>query len=122
MTTRISRMVGFSVPPTMAEELDRVAEEEHRTKSELFREMFRVYLTYRRLKRQQEDEERLDRLIRHPLEATSVFPMIETGSEEVLLESARFAGPRTKITGSQPAKDAAALAAAHNDAPIKLMT
>ena len=31
----------------MAEELDRVAEEEHRTKSELFREMFRVYLTYR---------------------------------------------------------------------------
>ena len=63
MTTRISRMVGFSVPPTMAEELDRVAEEERRTKSELFREMFRVYLTYRRIKRQQEDEERLDRLI-----------------------------------------------------------
>ncbi|MEI2782234.1 MAG: ribbon-helix-helix protein, CopG family [Candidatus Competibacter sp.] len=61
MTTRISRMVGFSVPPTMAEELDRVAEEERRTKSELFREMFRVYLTYRRIKRQQEDEERLDR-------------------------------------------------------------
>jgi len=115
-------MVGFSVPPTMAEELDRVAEEEHRTKSELFREMFRVYLTYRRLKRQQEDEERLDRLIRHPPEATSVFPMIETGSEEVLLESARFAGPRTKIMGSQPAKDAAPLAATNNDTPIKLMT
>ena len=101
----------------MAEELDRVAEEENRTKSELFREMFRVYLAYRRLKRQQEDEERLDRLIRHPHEATSVFPMIETGSEEVLLESARFADPQTKITGSQPAKDAASLAAAKTMRP-----
>ena len=76
MTTRISRMVGFSVPPTMAEELDRVAEEERRTKSELFREMFRVYLTYRRIKRQQEDEERLDRLIRQAPEMPSMFPMI----------------------------------------------
>ena len=115
-------MVGFSVPPTMAEELDRVAEEEHRTKSELFREMFRVYLTYRRLKRQQEDEERLDRLIRHPPEATPVFPIIETGSEEVLLESARLAGPRTTTTGSQPGKDAVPLPASKKLWPKKLMT
>lgn len=45
--TRMTRMVGFSIPPTMAEEFERMAEEEQRTKSELFREMFRVYRNYR---------------------------------------------------------------------------
>jgi metal-responsive CopG/Arc/MetJ family transcriptional regulator len=51
--TRMTRMVGFSIPPAMAEELERMADEEQRTKSELFREMFRVYRNYR-LQKQQE--------------------------------------------------------------------
>jgi metal-responsive CopG/Arc/MetJ family transcriptional regulator len=42
------KMVGFTVPSAMAEELEQMAKEEQRTKSELFREMFRVYRTYRR--------------------------------------------------------------------------
>lgn len=53
--TRMTRMVGFSIPPAMAEELERMADEEQRTKSELFREMFRVYRNYRRQKQQQDE-------------------------------------------------------------------
>ena len=122
MTTRISRMVGFSVPPTMAEELDRVAEEERRTKSELFREMFRVYLTYRRIKRQQEDVERLDPLVRQSPEVTSVFPMIDTGSAEALPETARPVGPRAKTVDIQIGKDPDSPAAAEKPQPKKSMT
>lgn len=122
MTTRISRMVGFSVPPTMAEELDRVAEEERRTKSELFREMFRVYLTYRRIKRQQEDEERLDRLIQQVPEVPSMFPMIDAGNAEALPETARSVSPRARTTGIQTGKDADPLVATEKPRSKPFMT
>ena len=45
---RITKVIGFSVPPALAEEVEQVAKAERRTKSELFREMFRVYQVYRR--------------------------------------------------------------------------
>lgn len=45
--SRITRNIGFSIPPRMAEEFDRVAAEEGSTKSELFRRMFRLYQSYR---------------------------------------------------------------------------
>jgi metal-responsive CopG/Arc/MetJ family transcriptional regulator len=59
---RTTKMIGFSVPPSIAEELKQVANEERRTKSELFREMFRLYRTYRHQLRQAE-EERFQRMI-----------------------------------------------------------
>lgn len=40
---RTARTIGFSVPPELADEVERLAAEEGRTKSELFREMVRVY-------------------------------------------------------------------------------
>jgi hypothetical protein len=40
---RTAKTVGFSVPPELAEEIERLASAEGRTKSELFREMVRVY-------------------------------------------------------------------------------
>jgi hypothetical protein len=46
---RIARTIGFSVPPSVAEEVERLAAEEGRTKSELFREMVRVYRAHRGL-------------------------------------------------------------------------
>lgn len=36
------------MPPTVLKEVERVSREERRTKSELFREMFRVYQRYRK--------------------------------------------------------------------------
>jgi len=40
---RTTRVLGFSVPPEVAEEYERLAERERRSKSELFREMIAVY-------------------------------------------------------------------------------
>ena len=56
---RMSKMVGFTVPAEMAEELESIAREEQRTKSELFREMFRVYRNHRRQRQQDEQGDRL---------------------------------------------------------------
>ena len=46
--TRTTKILGFSVPPSMAEEFEALRIEEARTKSELFRAMFRVYKYYRK--------------------------------------------------------------------------
>lgn len=44
---RVTRVLAVSVPPDAAEDFERMAEEEGRNKSELFREMLRVYKTHR---------------------------------------------------------------------------
>lgn len=43
---RSSRVLTVSVPPETAADFDRIAEVEGRNRSELFREMLRVYRTY----------------------------------------------------------------------------
>lgn len=52
---RTTKVLGFSVPPTVVDEVERTARQERRTKSELFREMWRVYLRYRLLRDRDED-------------------------------------------------------------------
>ena len=47
MSRRTSRVLAVSVPPESAADFDKIAEEEGRNKSELFREMLRVYRAYR---------------------------------------------------------------------------
>jgi metal-responsive CopG/Arc/MetJ family transcriptional regulator len=54
--SRVTKILGFSVPPSMAEEFESIAREERRTKSELFREMLRLYQTYRKQAEQAEAE------------------------------------------------------------------
>lgn len=44
---RSSKVLAVSVPPEAADEFDRLAGAEGRNKSELFREMLRVYRVYR---------------------------------------------------------------------------
>jgi predicted DNA-binding protein len=46
---RTAVTIGFSVPPELASEIERMAQTEGRTKSELFREMVRVYRREREL-------------------------------------------------------------------------
>ncbi len=43
---RTSKVLAVSVPPETADEFDRLAEREGRNRSELFREMLRVYRIY----------------------------------------------------------------------------
>jgi metal-responsive CopG/Arc/MetJ family transcriptional regulator len=66
--SRTTVIVGFSVPPDIADEVKQVAKAERRTKSELFREMLRVYQTYRR-KRRQDEEDRLVTQVIEEIEA-----------------------------------------------------
>jgi metal-responsive CopG/Arc/MetJ family transcriptional regulator len=40
--------MGFTIPPPIADEFERIARKEQRTKSELVREMFRIYRSYRK--------------------------------------------------------------------------
>jgi metal-responsive CopG/Arc/MetJ family transcriptional regulator len=46
--SRTTKTLGFSMPAAMVEEFETLCEEERRTKSELFRAMFRVYKYYRK--------------------------------------------------------------------------
>jgi metal-responsive CopG/Arc/MetJ family transcriptional regulator len=48
---RTSKVVAVSVPPDTAAEFERIADEEGRNKSELFREMLRVYERFRETRR-----------------------------------------------------------------------
>ena len=69
---RTTKMVGFSVPPALEREVEQIAKAERRTKSELFREMLRVYKRFR--KQRDEDEEAwVKNLLRdsHPYTTTS---------------------------------------------------
>lgn len=45
--SRVSKVISVSIPPGMAKEVQRVAKEESRTRSELFREALRQYITTR---------------------------------------------------------------------------
>jgi metal-responsive CopG/Arc/MetJ family transcriptional regulator len=54
--SRTTKIMGFSVPPMVVKEVETLARQERRTKSELFREMVRVYRRFRVLR--DRDEER----------------------------------------------------------------
>src|SRR5882757_1925342 len=44
--SRTTQILAFSAPPTVAKEVETLAKQERRPKSELFREMVRVYERY----------------------------------------------------------------------------
>jgi hypothetical protein len=54
--SRISKNLGFTVPPALADEFEQVAREEQSTKSELFRRIFRFYQASRKSRAAQADD------------------------------------------------------------------
>jgi metal-responsive CopG/Arc/MetJ family transcriptional regulator len=85
--SRTTKVLGFSVPPGVVKEVEQVAKEERRTKSELFREMFRVYKRYRQ-QREQDEERWVMNLIREAKEEQKTNPMTP---EEIVTELQAFA-------------------------------
>jgi predicted transcriptional regulator len=83
---RTTKVVGFSVPPALAEEVERIAQEEHRTKSELFREMLRVYQKYRQ-RRDHEADDWVAAIIQEAQEEQARDPM---SVDDMLRESAEL--------------------------------
>ena len=55
------KVITFSLPPEMEEQLRQVVEEEGRTVSELLREAFRLYLEEREWRRQERTQMRRSR-------------------------------------------------------------
>jgi metal-responsive CopG/Arc/MetJ family transcriptional regulator len=83
-TAPTMKYVGFTVPPLMEEKLEQMAKEEHRTKSELFREMVRVYRSYRKKHPEPEiDDEWVMQVLREAEEEGKRNPMTD---EEFLRE------------------------------------
>jgi metal-responsive CopG/Arc/MetJ family transcriptional regulator len=85
--SRTTKILGFSVPPAVVKEVETLAKEERRTKSELFREMVRVYRRYRE-QRDRDEDRWIMNLIQQAQAEQAKNPM---STEEMLKESERLA-------------------------------
>ena len=63
-TPRKSKVITFSLPPEMAEQVQQVVKEEGRTVSELLREAIRLYMDEREWRRRERLERRRSRQTR----------------------------------------------------------
>jgi len=98
---RTTKVLGFSVPSSIVKEVEQIAKEECRTKSELFREMFHVYQRYRRQREQDEEQWVMD-LIREAKAEQAKHPM---AVEEMLKEDeelVRYGAQQAKKLGIKP--------------------
>ena len=99
--SRTTKVVGFSVPPILVREVEALAKQERRTKSELFREMVRVYHRYRQ--QRERDEERWIRNLIEETEAEEVRkPMSEAEMLKESVRLARYGAQQAKKRGIKP--------------------
>ncbi len=93
--------MGFSVPTAVVKEVETLAKEERRTKSELFREMVRVYRRYR-TQRDRDEQRWITSLIEQARAEQAKNPM---SVEELLKEStrlSRYGAAQAKKLGIKP--------------------
>jgi metal-responsive CopG/Arc/MetJ family transcriptional regulator len=99
-TAQTIKHVGFTLPSPMEKEFDQIATEEHRTKSELFREMFRVYRSYRKRRPEPEiDDEWVMQVIAEAQEEQRQNPMTPDELVAEFKELAREGGERARQLG-----------------------
>jgi hypothetical protein len=99
-TAPTMKHVGFTVPPPMEEELEQMAKEEHRTKSELFREMVRVYRSYRKRHPEPEiDQEWVMQVLREAEEEEKRNPMTDEEFLREFRELAQYGAGQAKKMG-----------------------
>ena len=99
--SRTTKIIGFSVPPAMVREVETLAKQERRTKSELFREMVRVYRRYTE-QRNRDDERWISNLIEQAKAEQATNPM---SVGDMLKESdrlARYGEKQAKKLGLKP--------------------
>jgi hypothetical protein len=99
-TASTMKHVGFTVPPPMEKELEQMAREEHRTKSELFREMVRVYRSYRKRHPEQEiDDEWVMQVLQEAQEEEERNPMTDEEFLRDFRELAQYGAEQAKKMG-----------------------
>lgn len=99
--SRTTKVLGFSVPPAVVKEVESLAKAERRTKSELFREMVRVYTRYRQ-QRDRDEHRWIDNIIE---QAKAEERHRLTPPEELMAESerlARYGQQQLKKLGYKP--------------------
>ncbi len=103
---RTTKVIGFSVPPAIARQVERMAKKERRTKSELFREMVRVYEDHTRKKVAQErvefDDAWVERVIAEAKAEEAAHPMTEDEIRAEELKLARYGAAQAKKLGIKP--------------------
>jgi Ribbon-helix-helix protein, copG family len=100
MATAQIKHVGFTLPSPMEKEFDQIATEEHRTKSELFREMFRMYRSYRKRRPEPEiDDEWVMQVIAEAQEEQRQNPMTPEELVAEFRELSREGGERARQLG-----------------------
>lgn len=77
---RKTKVVGFSLPPEIAREIERTAKAERKTKSELLRDMWEAY----RLLREEQEFSRLQRVARRQASALEYVIRTEDDVERIL--------------------------------------
>ena len=104
---RISKNLGFTVPPRMAEEFERLALEEESTKSELFRRMFRLYQTYRSpLKQRGEDSAAwVERLIAEAQAEERRAPLSDKEFRAGIEQAMRYGAEQAEAVGVRSEED-----------------
>jgi metal-responsive CopG/Arc/MetJ family transcriptional regulator len=85
--SRTTQILAFSVPPAVVKEIETLAKQERRTKSELFREMVRVYERYR-AQRELDEQRWVENVIAEAKAEQSEHPL---SVKEMLKESDRIA-------------------------------
>ena len=99
--SRTTQILAFSVLPTVAKEIETLAKQERRTKSELFREMVRVYERYR-AQRELDEQRWVENVIAEAKAEQAKHPM---SVDEMLKESdriARYGERQAKKLGIKP--------------------
>lgn len=97
----LRKVIGFSVPPAIEREVAQMAKAEKRTKSELFREMFRLYKRYRQ-RQDQEDEAWVMNLIREAKEEQAKNPLSPDELVAEFKELGRYGAQQAKKLGIKP--------------------
>jgi metal-responsive CopG/Arc/MetJ family transcriptional regulator len=95
---RTTKTLGFSVPPAVLKEVETLARKERRTKSELFREMVRVYQRFR-LQRDRDEARWVENLIQEAKAEQAKNPMTTAAMMAESERLVRAAAKRAKKLG-----------------------
>src|SRR5262245_23895262 len=106
--SRAMEPTDFSVPPTLARRVEKLARQERRTPAALLREMLKVYERHRKKQEEEQDpytEEWVMNLVREAEEEDRLHPMTEEEIEREEEELQRYGAAQAKKLGIKSDKD-----------------
>jgi metal-responsive CopG/Arc/MetJ family transcriptional regulator len=102
--SRMTKVIGFSVPPEIFCVIQSLADSEGKSKSELFREMIRVYLLFRD-RRLRDETHWIDEIIEQAREEKRQKGFILNEEQKELKRLQRYGALKAKQLGIKSDKD-----------------